>query len=164
MDELDQQAQDEQAGRLDAIERQLADFHLRASHRETVIDRLHEDIQRLKQGEHRVLLEPVITDLIRLYEQLAGEDQRTPAGTMLGSFADEVAEILDRCGVESFHAIPGEPYQSERHQPLGIVRTSDQQLHNTVAESVTAGFFDREARRVRRPARARFHQYSMAWD
>jgi molecular chaperone GrpE len=164
MDEQDQQAQDEQVGRLAAIERQLADFHLRASHRELVIDRLHEDIQRLKQGEQRILLEPVIADLIRLYEQLAREYQRTPGGALLGSFADEVAKILDRCGVESFHAIPGEPYQSERHRPLGIVRTSDQQLHNTVAESVTAGFFDREARRVRRPAQARFHQYNMAWD
>ncbi|HET7012829.1 MAG TPA: molecular chaperone GrpE [Streptosporangiaceae bacterium] len=151
---------DELADRLEAVERQLAEFHLRAAHRETVIDRLHEDNQRLKQGEHRVVLEPVIADLVRLYEHLALQAQGTPEDGMLGDFAVELTGILDRCGVETFHAVPGEPYQSERHKPLGIVPTSDRQLHNTVAQPVAAGFYDREIRRVRRPAQARFHQYS----
>lgn len=144
--------------RLDAIERQLADFHRRSAHREEIINRLHEDNQRLKQGEHRVVLEPVIADLIRLHEQLARQARRTPDDGMLASFVDEVDEILDRCGIEVFMAAQGDAYRSDRHKPLAVVQTTDPELHNTVAEPIAAGFIDRLNDRVRRPAQARFYQ------
>lgn len=145
-------------GRLDAIEHQLAEFHRRSAHREEIISRLHDDNQRLKQGEHRVVLEPVIADLIRLHEQLARQARRTPDDGMLASFVDEVDEILDRCGIEVFMAAEGDPYRSDRHKPLAVVPTTDLQLHNTVAEPIAAGFIDRINDRVRRPAQARFYQ------
>jgi molecular chaperone GrpE len=146
--------------RLGAVAEQLSEFHRRAAHRELIIDRLHEENQRLKQGQHRVVLEPVVADLIRLHDQLSREARRSGAeDTLIGSFAEEVAEILDRCGIEVFAAAPGEAYQSDRHRPLAVVPTADQELHNTVAEGVAAGFYDRETSRVRRPAQARFHQY-----
>jgi molecular chaperone GrpE len=144
--------------RLDAIDRHLAEFHRRSAHREEIINRLHEDNQRLKQGEHRVVLEPVIADLIRLHEQLARQARRTPDDGMLASFVDEVDEILNRCGIEVFMAAEGEPYRSDRHKPLAVVPTTDPQLHNTVAEPIAAGFIDRTNDRVRRPAQARFYQ------
>jgi molecular chaperone GrpE (heat shock protein) len=144
--------------RLAAVEEQLSEFHRRAAHRESVIDRLHEENQRLKQGEHRIVLEPVVADLIRLHEQLSREARRADDG-LIRSFADEVAEVLDRCGIEVFEAVPGEPHQVDRHRPLTVVPCSDPEQHNTVAEAVSAGFYDREAGRVRRPAQARFYQY-----
>jgi molecular chaperone GrpE len=144
--------------RLDAIEHQLAEFHRRSAHREEIINRLHEDNQRLKQGEQRVVLEPVIADLIRLHEQLARQARRTPDDGMLASFVDEVDEILNRCGIEVFMAIEGDPYRSDRHKPLAVVPTTDPGLHNTVAEPIAAGFIDRMTDRVRRPAQARFYQ------
>ncbi|SRR6266568_6530440 len=146
--------------RFDAVAEQLSEFHRRAAHRELVIDRLHEENQRLKRGEYRVALEPVVADLIRLHDQLSREASRSGADDgLLRSFAEEVAEILDRCSVEVFAAESGEPYDSDRHRPLAVVPTSDPELHNTVAEAVAAGFYDRETSRVRRPAQARFHQY-----
>jgi molecular chaperone GrpE len=149
--------------RLGAVEEQLGEFHRRAAHREQIIDRLHEENQQLKQGTHRVVLEPVVADLIRLHDQLAREAGRAGAdGGLIGSFAAEVAEILDRCGIEVFDAAVGEGFQSDRHRPLAVVPTSDPDRHNTVAESVAAGFYDRQAGRVRRPAQARFHQYRAA--
>jgi len=150
--------------RLEAVEQQLTEFHRRAAHREQIIDRLHEDNQRLKQGEHKVLLEPVVADLIRLYDQLAREARRTPQDSMLGSFVDDVTEILDRCGIDTFTVQPGDAYRSDRHRPLAIVPTTDPVLHNTVAEPVAAGFIDRESDRVRRPAQARFYQCKPAED
>lgn len=144
--------------RLEAVEHQLAEFHRRSAHREEIINRLHEDNQRLKQGEHRLVLEPVIADLIRLHEQLARQVRRTPDDGMLASFVDEVDEILDRCGIEVFMAAEGDPYRSDRHKPLAVVPTPDPQLHNTVAEPIAAGFIDRMNDRVRRPAQARFYQ------
>lgn len=152
----------ELAGRFDKVEGQLSEFHRRSAHRESLIDRLHEENQRLRSGIGRVVLEPVVADLIRLYDQLSrearrlgGQDQR-----LLSSFAEDVAQILDRCGYEVFSAEPGDPFLRERHRPLAVVPCDDESGHNTVAEVVAAGFVERDTGRVRRPLHARFHQYS----
>jgi len=152
------------ASRLGKVEEQLAEFHRRAAHREAVIDRLHEENQRLSEGLGRAFLEPVIADLIRLYDQLYREVRRLEASgqdaQLLGSFADEVVQILDRCGVEAFTAEPGDPLERGRHRALAVVACDDESRHNTLAEVVTAGFVDRETGRIRRSVQARVFQHS----
>ena len=154
----------ELARRIGKVEEQLAEFHRRSAHRESLIDRLHEENQRLRGGIGRVVLEPVVADLIRLYDQLGREVRRLEAdgrdGQLLWSFAEDVAQILDRCGIEVFSAQPGEPFQRDRHRPLAVVACDDDSRHNTVAEVVAAGFLERETGRIRRPVQARFHQYT----
>ena len=152
------------AGQLNRIEQYLAEFHRRAAHREAVIDRLHEENQRLRDGFGRQLLKPVTADLIRLYDQLAREARRLDAagqdGLLLRSFADDVARTLDRCGIDVFSAEPGDAFERGRHRAVGVVPAADESRHNTVAEVVAAGFYDRDAGQVTRPLQARFHQYS----
>ena len=151
------------AGRLAKVEEQLAEFHRRAAHRESVIDRLHEENTELRSGLSRIILEPVVADLIRLYDELDRESRRLESNAenwqLMRSFADDVALILDRCGIEVFSAQPGEPFQPDRHRPLAVVPCDDQARHNTVAEVLAAGFAERESGRVRRPVQARFHRY-----
>jgi molecular chaperone GrpE (heat shock protein) len=152
--------------RLAQIENHLAEFHRRAAHREAVIDRLHEENQRLRDGVGRLILGPVTADLIRLYGQLAQEARRLDAagqdGRLLRSFADEVEQILDRCGIEVFSAEPGDPFESGRHRAVGVVACEDESKHNTVAEVVAAGFYERDTGRVTRPVQARFRQFAPA--
>jgi molecular chaperone GrpE len=147
--------------RLGRVEAQVAEFHRRSAHREAVIDRLHEDNQRLRGGVDKAVLQPVVADLIRLYDQLDRESRRLgiDAGTLFRSFADDVALILDRCGLEVFTADPGDPFQHDRHRPLAVVPCDDESRHNTVAEVIAAGFSERETGRIRRPLQARFHQF-----
>ena len=156
----------ELAGRFDKVEGQLSEFHRRSAHRESLIDRLHEENQRLRSGIGRVVLEPLVVDLIRLYDQLSREVRRLEADgqdeRLLWSFAEDVAAILDRCGYEVFSAEPGDPFLRERHRPLAVVPCDDESRHNTVAEVVAAGFIERDTGRIRRPLHARFHQYSPA--
>lgn len=156
------------AARCGRIEEQLAEFHRRSAHREAVIDQLHAENQRLGSGLGRVILEPVVTDLIRLYDQLAAEARRLEADgqdqRLVWSFADDVAQILDRCGIDLFSAEPGDPFERERHRALAVVACGDETLHNTVAEVVAAGFAERETGRVRRPVQARVHQYAPGRD
>ena len=159
---VDEPLAEEMVRRLGQVEEQVAEFHRRSAHRESVIDRLHEENQRLLAGLGKAVLEPVVADLIRLYDQLDREARRLGAegaGPVLHSFADDVALILDRCGLEVFTAEPGEVFQPDRHRPLSVVPSDDETLHNTVAEAVAAGFTERETGRVRRPAQARFHQH-----
>jgi molecular chaperone GrpE (heat shock protein) len=80
------------------------------------------------------------------------------------SFAEDVAQILDRCGIEVFSAEPGDPFEPDRHRPLAVVPCADEARQNTVAEVLAAGFAERESGRVRRPVQARFHQYVPAGD
>jgi molecular chaperone GrpE len=153
----------EVAGRLGKLEGQLAEFHRRSAHRESVIDRLHEENQRLRSGMERIILEPVITDLIRLHDQLSREVRRLDAAgedaLLLRSFADEIEQILDRNGIELFSASPGDPFERGRHRPLTVVACDDDARHNTVAEVVAAGFSERETARVRRPVQVRVFQH-----
>ena len=146
------------------MEEQLAEFHRRSAHRELVIDRLHEENQQLRGGIGKILLEPVVADLIRLDDQLNREVRRLESDgqdpRLLWSFAEDVRQILDRCGIDVFSAEPGDPFDRDRHRPLAVVACQDQTLHNTVAEVVAAGFTERETGRVRRPVQARFYQYT----
>jgi len=154
----------ELAGRLDKVEKHLGEFHRRATHHETIIDRLHEENQRLHEGFGRLVLEPVTVDLIRLYDQLDREARRLdadgPEEQLLRSFADDVAQILDRCGIEVFSAEPGDAFERGRHRAVGVAACEDESRHNTVAQVVAGGFYERDTGRVRRPVLARFHQYS----
>ena len=152
------------AGRLGRVEEQLAEFHRRSAHRELVIDRLHEENQQLRGGIARLILEPVVADLIRLNDQLTREVRRLEADgqdpRLLWSFAEDVRQILDRCGIDVFSAEPGDPFDRDRHRALAVVACQDESRHNTVAEVVAAGFAERETGRVRRPVQARFYQYT----
>jgi molecular chaperone GrpE len=157
-------ALEELAARFDQVERQLAEFHRRSAFRESVVDRLHEENQQLRGGIDRAILGPVVADLIRLYDQLSRESHRSAANghdqaQLLGSFAEDVAEILDRCGYELFTAEPGEAYDHRRHRPLATVPCPDESRHNTVAEVIAAGFVECDTGQVRRPVHARFYQF-----
>ena len=149
---------------LGRVEEQLAEFHRRSAHRELVIDRLHEENQQLRGGIARLILEPVVADLIRLDDQLTREVRRVESDgqdpRLLWSFAEDVRQILDRCGIDVFSAEPGDPFDRDRHRPLAVVSCQDESRHNTVAEVVAAGFAERETGRVRRPVQARFYQYT----
>lgn len=153
----------ELASRLSRVEEQLAGFHQRAAHRESVIDQLHAENQLLKSGLGRVVLEPVVTDLIRLHDHLSGEARRQAEegqdAKLAQSFADEVAQTLERCGIDMYTAAPGDPFDPIRHNPGTVVDCPDEAQHNTVAEVTGAGFTDRETGRVRRPLQARFYRY-----
>jgi molecular chaperone GrpE len=154
----------ELSGRLDKVEEHLGGFNQRAAHREAVIDRLHEENQRLRHGIGRIVLDPVVADLIRLYDQLEREVRRLgadgPDGRLMRSFSEDVLEILDRCGIEVFPVAPGDLFERGRHRPVGVIPCDDGARHNTLAEITAAGFHERDTGRVRRPAHVHVYQCS----
>ncbi|AEV89080.1 hypothetical protein ACWT_8071 [Actinoplanes sp. SE50] len=151
--------------RLERVEAQLADFHRRSAHRESIIDRLHEENRQFRDGLRRVILEPVVTDLLRLHDAMAGEARRLAAddpraAKLLASYADDVTLAVERCGYEVFAAVAGEPFVTGRHAPAGAgVPTADPSRDRTVAEPLAAGLVEIETGRVRRAARARLYRY-----
>src|SRR5689334_2130447 len=94
--------------------------HDRATHRERVIDRLHEENQRLRHNELQAALEPVRTSLYRLYDLVRRESERKTADPahvpkLLAAIADELADTIARTGVERMPVDEGDAFDPARH-------------------------------------------------
>lgn len=155
----------EQGATLRSIEAGIRAFHERAVHREAVIDRLHEENQALRDGQRRSLLQPVMVDLLQLYDglsqqaqRLAGADARAAESALFASFADDVAMAVERCGARIVTAVPGEPYVRGQHVAAGFTDHSDPAADGTVAEMLAAGLVDQENGQIRRPVRVRLYR------
>ncbi|MFG2005222.1 nucleotide exchange factor GrpE [Spirillospora sp. NPDC048911] len=146
------------AGLAARFDRELAREHERAAHREAVIDRLHDDNQRLRRGELQATLEPLRTALYRLHDLARTGSQRwaaplpprpADAASLLAAMADEVADALARTGVERFTVEPGEPYDAARHRPVAVEPVTDPALAGAVVAVRTDGF-EQDGRVVRK--------------
>jgi molecular chaperone GrpE len=153
--------------RLQLIEQQSGDYHRRAAHREGVIDRLHAENEELRDNARRSVFEPVASDLLRLYDSLAGECERLaqagadPAITkLLMSFTQDIELVLDRCGFELFSAAAGDPFAVGEHAVARVTETPDESLNNTVVRAVSAGLRDRDSGQVRRPVKAQVYRFA----
>jgi molecular chaperone GrpE (heat shock protein) len=136
--------------------------HERAAHRESVIDRLHEENQALRRGELQAVLDPVRASLYRLHDMVrrearrwaGGPDHPDPPGpahaaALLAAVADEVADALERTGVQRFTVEPGEPHDARRHRPVAAETVTDPGLAGTVV-AVRRDGFERDGRVVRK--------------
>jgi molecular chaperone GrpE (heat shock protein) len=140
------------AASLEEIHSVLADLlrtadreHDRAAHRERVIDRLHEENQRLRHGELQAAFEPVRTSLYRLYDLVRRESEREMADPahvpkLLAAIAGELAEIIARTGVEPMPVGEGDPFDPARHRPAGTHDVDDAELDGTVVTVQRVGF------------------------
>jgi molecular chaperone GrpE len=153
--------------RLSAVEAHLAAMRerldedtARAAARERVIDRQHAEIQRLRSAERSGVLRPVVTDLYRLRNDLLRQAATVPAAitgeqvrSLLRSFADEVTDALERCGVGVLPNAAGTGIEPGRHQIATAVPTDEGERDGTVAEVLADGYAEIDTGRVIAPAR-----------
>lgn len=142
---------------------QVAREHDRAQARESVIDRLHSEVERLRAGEVRSLLRPTVTDLRLLRDDLAVQARSVPEGmtrgevaALLESYADSVALILERCGVLSIRPVALETkFDPREQQVVGVVGTDQADLDGIVADVVSDGYADADTGRPVAPAKVK---------
>ena len=158
--------------RLRELEEQVAEYHRRSAHREAVIDRLHQENQRLQDEARGLAFDPITADLIRLYDglhqeaarlagsELAGSEAEAGIAKLLESYAEDVELILDRCGLEPFTAEPGDPFKVGEHAVVATVDSPGEDQDNTVAAVTAVGFRQRITGQVKRPVRAKFYRAS----
>ncbi len=163
----------EVALRLTAIEAGLAEVaqrfageSARALARERVIDRQHEEIERLKVIERAGQLRPIVTDLCRLRNGLLRQAGTVPdemtgpqVATLLDSFAATVEEVLEHCGVVVLPREVGAPFASSRQEVAAVVEIDHPEQDGTVADVVQDGYAEIHDGRVVVPARVRIHRY-----
>ncbi len=136
--------------------RELADatdrYHARAEQREGVIDHLHAETDRLRRGERRGLLRPLLVEMCRLRNDLLRQASDLPADfdadrarVLLSSFADSVEIALEDNGVVSFGPQPGDPFEPRMHRRVGGEPTANPALAGHVARVQRHGYLDVDA-------------------
>jgi hypothetical protein len=146
-----------------AVLRDLAaasgEYHVRAAQRERVIDRLHDEVERLRSGERRGLLRPLLVDLCRLRNDLLRQAETLPDGftaeqarELLRSYADTVELTLESGGVVPYAPRPADPFDFRAHRRVGTVDTADADLAGRIGGVRADGYTDTEADRPMAPA------------
>jgi molecular chaperone GrpE (heat shock protein) len=152
---------------LAGLESQAARDHDRAQAREAVIDRLHEEVQRLRAGEARSLLRPAVTDLRRLRDDLLTQARSAPetmtreqVSALLESYADSVVLILERCGIVAVRPETDTTFDPRQQQVSGIAETGERDLDGTVASIVSDGYAEADTGRPVAPARVIVYRHA----
>ncbi|MGD0064696.1 MAG: hypothetical protein ABSB76_14780 [Streptosporangiaceae bacterium] len=151
---------------LASLESHAARDHDRARAREAVIDRLRGEVERLRAGEVRALLRPVVTDLRRLREDLLTQASSVPEAMardevtlLLESHADSVALILERCGIVVVRPVRDSKFDPRQQQISAVVETGDRDLDGLVAGIVSDGYAEADGGRAVAPAWIAVYRY-----
>ncbi|UBI36122.1 MULTISPECIES: nucleotide exchange factor GrpE [Streptomyces] len=122
-----------------------------AERREAIVTRLHDEVERLRQGEVEAALDLVRHSLIRLHDQILRQAEHVtgPLGVdelraLLTALADEAADTVARTGVERYVPRPGEAFDRTLQRPVGRVAAASPEAERTVARVVAAGFVQGE--------------------
>ena len=152
---------------LAGLESQAARDHDRAQARETVIDRLHEEVARLRAGEARALLRPAVTDLRRLRDDLLIQARSVPetmtrdeVTALLESYADSVVLILERCGIVAVRPATDTKFDPRQQQVSGIAETGQPDLDGMVAGIVSDGYAEADGGLPVAPARVIVYRHA----
>jgi molecular chaperone GrpE len=143
--------------------RELADssqhYHARAEQREAVIDHLREELERLRRGERRGLLRPLLADLCRLRDDLLKQAATIPAEfttakavDLLRSYAETIELALETNGVVTYAPDCGDGFDPRLHRRVGGAPTADPVQAGRIAAVRLDGYLDIEANSPIAPA------------
>ncbi|HZN73968.1 MAG TPA: nucleotide exchange factor GrpE [Micromonosporaceae bacterium] len=159
--EADAVAPDTTAGLVNEVRAALAEVRdeLRAANasaaaRERLVERLHEENQRLRAGERQLVLRPVLVDLQRLRNELLREAAGSgteAAAELLVSFARSVEQALERGGIQVVRPAIGGAFDPAQHRVVDVLQAGEGE-DGTVAEVVSDGYQDVVAGRMLAPA------------
>ena len=143
--------------------RELADsaerYHARAEQRENVIDHLRAEVDRLRRGERRGLLRPLLVeicrlrnDLLRQAGELPGDFDAERAALLLRSYAESVELALENNGVVSFAPDSGDVFDPRMHRRVGGEPAPDPAFAGRIAQVRRDGYLDADANSPIAPA------------
>jgi molecular chaperone GrpE len=124
-------------------------YHARAEQREGVIDHLRDEVDRLRRGERRGLLRPLLVemcrlrnDLLRQAEDLPGDFDADRARLLLRSYAESVELALEDGGVATFAPEKGDRFDPRMHRRVGGETSDDAEAVGRIARVRRSGYLD----------------------
>lgn len=117
--------------------------------KERQISNLHQELQSYRAGLHFRILQPVLVDLISMFDDLhkligsLAQEESAPGpermASNLRSFQDTILEMLQRQGVESYE-VEEETFVAGRQRVVKAVETADLELDKKVIRRLRRGF------------------------
>lgn len=124
-------------------------YHTRAQQRESVIDHLSAEVERLRRGERRGLLRPLLVEMSRLRNDLLRQAGELPAdfdaeraALLLRSYAESVELALENSGVVAFAPEDGDAFDPRMHRRVGGEPAADSTLAGRIARVRRDGYLD----------------------
>jgi molecular chaperone GrpE (heat shock protein) len=125
---------------LAGVEDRLAESQRLLVRQSELADKLHAENQRLRAGELRGTMLPLVRDLLRLHDdigRIAGEAERAED---LELMQVSLLDALARNGIVAVRPAVGEQFDPKRHSAAGVIRADDASLDRSIAEVIRAGF------------------------
>lgn len=134
-------------------------YHVRAEQREGVIDHLRSEVERLRRGERRGLLRPLLVEVCRLRNDLLRQADDLPADfdaerarLLLRSYAESMELALEENGVVTYSPEEGDIFEPRLHRMVGGELTNDSAAAGRIARIRRHGYLDIEANNPIAPA------------
>lgn len=138
------------AARLAAAELRSDELASVANRNSELVDRLHSENQKLREGEIRQALGPIINGLSRIANDV--DRMRDPDGELsadLTFIAGRIAEVLHDAGVRPIEPSVGGPFDSSQHHAVGAADAPDAESDRTIAEVRRTGLAQDDGRVLR---------------
>ncbi|AXX32182.1 nucleotide exchange factor GrpE [Actinosynnema pretiosum subsp. pretiosum] len=138
--------EEEIAEALAGINSELTGLHAQSKFLNEALDRLHTENDRLRNAEAQRGLQPVLRELVKLADDwrsrraaLDGEDGAAPL-RLCDEIVEDVTLLLERQGVDEFHAEVGAAFDRREQQSVGVLPTDAPDLDGTIAEVRRPGY------------------------
>ena len=105
------------------------------------IEALYEELQGYRQGLYQQIMQPIVMDLIGIYDEMAGQLARDSGGSDggLGFLAEMVEEALARYEVARYE-VDGDAIDRSRQKVIRTRDTADPKLAKGLARRIRPGF------------------------
>lgn len=150
-----------------ALQEQFAEKIAVDAHKNTLFDKMHEELVRYQNGVLDRLVESMALDIIQMvdftkrclhdYEEEVTEDSYQGLLDVVKGIIKDLNDVLYRQGIESYQVV-GEEVDARRQKILQTVETDEQARHNLVAVRVAEGY--EKDGRIIRPERIKIYKYS----
>ena len=106
-----------------------------------LIARLHDDVTKLRTGEISAALNPVVTGMIKLHDQMVSLGALNEPDSPVGMLYTQLLQTMElTCAVKPFSPVAGERFDASRHTGARRVPTTDASADGTIAGTIRAGF------------------------
>ncbi len=137
------------AAELGLLRASIDQLYTQSERQAALVDRLHEENERLRRGAFEQIVDPLVRDLIALADSCLrnasawrGKSEVAPTDLdrVLRDIASDLSLILDRQGVEIFAPEPGSPFDRRQHRAARVQPTDSAPYDGLVAETLRPGY------------------------